>query len=263
MARFGFGVPLILLFVSVVSAQNPQSDPQALSLAGQAVIALTNGIAVSDVTLTGNVTWIAGSDDEMGTATMQAKGTGESRVDLSLSGGTRTEIRNDIASNFPQGASIQNGGAQQDWAMHNCWINASWFYPALSFLHATSDPSLIFSYVGQESRGGASVQHLRVYRYLTLKNPAFVALTQKVSTADFYLNAVSLLPVALVFNTHPDDDAGTNISIEIEFSGYQMVNGVQIPLHVKKLISGGLALDLVATSANVNSGLSDTIFAIQ
>ena len=145
MARCGYGVPLVLLLVSVASAQNPQSDPQALTLASRAIAALTNGVAVSDVALTGTVTWIAGSDKETGTTTQQAKGTGESRVDLDLSGGARTEIRNDIASNFPQGASIQSGGAQQGWAMHNCWIKASWFYPALSFLAASIDTTMIFS----------------------------------------------------------------------------------------------------------------------
>jgi hypothetical protein len=147
--------------------------------------------------------------------------------------------------------------------MHNCWINASWFYPALSYLNATSDPTLIFSFVGQESRGGATVQHLRIYRYLAAQRPAFVALTRRVSAADFYLDSASLLPVALVFNTHPAEDAGTDISIEIDYSNYQAINGVQIPLHVQKLVSGGLALDIVATNATVNSGLSDSLFAIQ
>ena len=264
MARCRFAVPLILLFVSVVSAQNPpQSDPQALALANQAMAALNNGVAVSDVTLTGNVTWIAGSDNETGTATLQAKGTGESRVDLNLSGGSRTEIRNDVASTFPQGASIENGGSQQPWALHRCWINASWFYPTLSFLSATSDPSLIFSYVGQEHRGGTSVQHLRLYRYLASQKPAFAAVTQRVSTADFYLDSTSLLPVALVFNAHPDDDAYTDISIEIDYFNYQTINGVQVPLHIQKLVSGGLALDAAVTGVSVNSGLSADLFAIR
>jgi hypothetical protein len=263
MARCWFGVSLFLLVVSGASAQNPQSDPQAVALASQAMMTLTSGVGVSDVALTGNVTWIAGSDTETGSAILQAKGTGRSRVDLSLSGGTRTEIRNDLASNFPEGASIQNGGAQQAWAMHNCWINASWFYPALSFLNATSDPTLVFTYVGQESHGGVNVQHLRAYRNLTAQRPSFIALTQKVSTAEFYLDSASLLPLALVFNAHPDDDADTNISVEIDFSNYRMVNGVQIPFHIQKLVSGGLTLDVAITSATVNSGLSDDLFAIQ
>jgi hypothetical protein len=254
---------LVLVGSTFLFSQTPVSDPQALSLAAQAMAALTNGNAVSDITLTGSVTWVAGSDNETGTATLQAKGIGESRVNLNLSGGPRTEIRNDVASTFPQGASIENGGSKQPWALHRCWINASWFYPALSFLSVTSDPSLIFSYVGQENRGGANVQHLRVFRYLAAQKPAFATVTQRVSTADFYLDSTSLLPVALVFNAHPDDDAYTDISIEIDYFNYQTVNGVRIPFHIQKLVSGGLALDAVVTGISVNSGLSDDLFAIQ
>lgn len=124
--------------------QPPQSDAQAVALATQAIAALTGSTVVGDVTLTGNATWIAGSDVETGPVTLLAKGTGESRVDLTLSGGTRTEIRNDIAGPFPQGAFIDNGGGQQPRAMHNCWTSASWFFPALSLLSAVSDPPWSF-----------------------------------------------------------------------------------------------------------------------
>ena len=47
MARLVVGVPLILLLVSVVFAQNPpKSDPQAVSFASQSIAALTGGKAI-------------------------------------------------------------------------------------------------------------------------------------------------------------------------------------------------------------------------
>jgi len=263
MARFAVGVPLILLFASVAFAQNPpQSDPQAVSFASQSIAALTGGQAIKDVTLTGDVTWSGGGSPETGTGALMAKGTAESRVDLNLSGGLRSDIRNDSAG-YPQGATSVNGGKQQAWALHNCWINASWFFPALSFLGTTSDPSLVFSYVGQESRNGRTVQHLRIYRHLTGPKPDAVALTQQLSTLDVYLDAGTLLPLAFDFNMHPDDDAKTNNPVEIDFSNYQSMNGVQVPLHLQKFMQGSLALDVVVTSAVFNSGLSESLFAIQ
>jgi hypothetical protein len=52
MARFVVGVPLILLLVSVAFAQNPpHSDPHAVLLVTHAISALTNGVAVRDITL--------------------------------------------------------------------------------------------------------------------------------------------------------------------------------------------------------------------
>jgi hypothetical protein len=264
--RFSRCSPLFLLvFVTshFLFSQNqaPVSDPHAVALATRAVTALTGGTAVSDVTLTGNATWIAGSDLETGSANLQAKGTGESRVDLNLSDGTRTEIRNDTGS-YPQGASVINGGDQQAWPAHNCWINASWFFPALSFLNTAADPSLIFSYIGEENRGGAKVEHLQVYRYLAAQRPASISLTQRVSTTDFYLDSSSLLPVAVTFNTHASDDAFTNIALEIDFSKYRQVGGVQVPFHIQKLVWGGLAVDITVQTVALNSGLSDGLFSI-
>lgn len=254
---------LVLAGSTVLFSQNqpPVSDPQAVALASQAVAALTSGSPVYDVTLTGNTTWIAGSDNETGTATLMAKGIGEGRVDLTLSGGTRTEIRNDTGS-YPQGASVINDGDQFAWPMHNCWIDASWFFPALSFLNATADPTLIFSYLGEESRGGAKVQHLQVYRYLAGQRPVSISLTRRVSTANFYLDSSSLLPVALTFNTHAHDDAFTDIALEIDFSQYRSINGIQVPFHIQKLVSGGLAVEVTVQTVAVNSGLSDSLFSI-
>src|SRR5437660_2303205 len=255
---------LILAFRSFAAVQTklPVSDPQALAFAAQSIVALTGGNPVADVALTGNATWIAGSDTETGSVTLQAKGTSESRIDLTLTNGLRTDIRNDTAST-PQGESIASDGILHPWALHNCWINSSWFFPALSFLSAASDPTIIFSYIGQEVRGGESVQHIQVYRYLTGQKPTPIALTQQLSTTDLYLDSATLLPAAITFNTHPDDDGGTNIAIEIDFSNYQAINGIAVPMHIQKLIFNGLALDIVVTGAVFNSGLPDTLFATQ
>lgn len=254
---------LFVALSSAVLAQNqPTSDPQALSLAAQSIAALTGVNSVSDVTLTGNATWIAGSDNETGAATLYVKGTSESRVDLNLTGGLRLDIRNDTAG-YPQGASVIGSGSQQAWALHNCWINASWFFPALSFLATPSDPQLVYTYVGQVSRNGTSVQHFQISRYLAGQKAAVISLTQQISTIDVYLDSDSFFPVAFSFNTHPDSDAMTNIAVEVDFSNYQNVNGVQVPFHIQKFLQGSLALDLTVTSAVFNSGLQDSLFAIQ
>jgi hypothetical protein len=74
MARFAVLVSLLtLLAVTLLAQTTPVSDPQALSLAAKSVAAMSGGNAVSDVTLAGSVTWIAGSDTETGTATSKPK----------------------------------------------------------------------------------------------------------------------------------------------------------------------------------------------
>jgi len=81
-----------LLVVPTISLA--QSDAQALAFAAQSIAALTGGTTVTDVTLTGNATMTIGSDISSGPATLSAKGRYESRIDLNLDNGQRTEIRN-------------------------------------------------------------------------------------------------------------------------------------------------------------------------
>jgi hypothetical protein len=50
---------------------------------------------------------------------------------------------------------------------------------------------------------------------------------------------------------------------QILFSNYQNVNGVQVPYHIQELFNGSLLLDFTASAATINTGLSDSLFAIQ
>lgn len=163
MARFAFGVPLILFLASVAFTQNqPQSNPQAVSFASRSIAALTGGQATRDVTLTGSVMWSGGATPETGTAALLASGRGESRMSLLLPSGTRTEIR-DASTGVAQGQWIAESGASDLFASHNCATDAVWFFPALGSLAA--GPNVVLTYVGQETRNGAAVQHIQSYVY--------------------------------------------------------------------------------------------------
>ena len=113
-------------------------DPQALLLLNRAFAGLQNvPEPVTDVTLTANATYTAGSDHETGTATLDALGAERSRVTLNLDGGQREEVRNSAA-----GSWSGNDGVAHAAALHNCWTDASWFTPLLILEAALSDPTL-------------------------------------------------------------------------------------------------------------------------
>jgi hypothetical protein len=113
---------------ALVSAQSaPPSDPQAVTMAAQSVATLTGGSALSDATLSGAAIWSVGSDQQTGTATLMAKGFAESRVDLNLTGGISSEIRN-TNKNLNDGNWIGVDGAVHAIALHNCFTDASWFF---------------------------------------------------------------------------------------------------------------------------------------
>jgi hypothetical protein len=249
----------IALLPCSVSAQNPPaSDPTALTYAAQAITALTNGNSINDVTLNANVTSTLGDSSDTGTGTFEAKGINESRVDLNLNSGARSDVRN-IATGAPGGAWARNGAASTAYASHNCWTDAAWFFPALSALTQNANPGFIFAYIGQEQHGGVNTQHIQVYQWASQGPPNLGQL----SKIDFYLDPVSSLALAVAFNAHPDDDMSTNIPVEIDFANYQTVSGIQVPFHFQKIFNGNLVLDVTVTNALVNTGLSDNLFALQ
>ena len=117
-------------------------------------------------------------------------------------------------------------------------------------------------YIGQETRNGVKVQHIQSYSTQSLQLPHPMPSVQQLSTMDFYLDADTLLPSAIVFNSHPDNDPVTNIPVEIRFSNYQPFGGVMVPLHIQRYWQGTLAVDLVISNATFNTGLSLSSFAI-
>lgn len=252
----------LLLLVSVpcfsASKKIKASSTQAASYAAQAIAALTGGNSISDVTLTGTATWTSGSDTENGNATLLALGTNESRMDLAFSIGTRTEIR-DAQTGAKLGQWIAPDTSSGMFVLHNCQTDAVWFFPALSSLSGGS--AVLLTYVGSETRNGESVQHLQSY----LVQPSVSSLAasfQQLSEVDFYLDATTFLPSAITFNAHPDNNAASNLIVEIDFSNYQNINGITVPMHVQKYLQGTLLIDLTISSAVFNSGISLSTFSI-
>jgi hypothetical protein len=254
---------LLAVAVSSYAQQTPTAvsqDPTAIALVAKSLAALGGTTPISDVTLTGTATRIAGSDTGSGTVILKALGSSNSRMDLSLSNGTFSEIRTSL-NGAPQGQWLARSGSYNNIATHNCLTDAAWFFPALTVLSQTSNSNLSITYVGQQTRNGISVQHLQFAFGGRTQIPGLGDPLLALSFTDVYLDSSSLLPIAFVFNTHPDDDALTNILVEVEFSNYQRVNGVEIPFHIQKLLNGNLLLDLTVQTASLNSGLTDSAFS--
>jgi hypothetical protein len=242
------------------NSQAIASDPQAVALAAKSLAVLTGSTRVQDVSLTGSATRIAGSDEESGTVTLTALGATYSELNLNLSGGIRSEVRT-APNGVPQGSWTAPNGSVNPFAQHNCLTDAAWFFPALSVLSQLSDPNLVAKYVGQETRGQETVQHLQLFLTLPATSSDPSGLYSTLTTEDLYLDASSLLPVALKFSAHPDNNALANIPVEVDFSNYQAVSGIQVPFRIQKLLNGSLFLDITVQSAVLNSGLTDADFA--
>lgn len=248
-----------LLVAPGISGQITVS-PQALQLLKSALTALVASTPAKDVTLSGSVHYIAGSDDETGTATLQALADGASRVDLNLPSGIRSEVRNFASADA--GSWSGPDGSKHSIPEHNLLNEPVWFFPALMLTRRLNDSDFAATYVGREVRDSVTVEHLSVYRsFPSLGKDG--SLLQHLTLADLYLDATTSLPLALDYNIHPDNDAGLDIPVEVQFSDYRTVNGAQIPFHVQRFLNNGLVLDLQFQSATVNSGLLDAQFPVQ
>ena len=180
----------------------------------------------------------------------------------SLGGGQRAEIFN--ASSDPRGAWSGADGLWHRAASHNTWTPAAWFAPALVLEAALDDPQVAMEDLGPTTFEGKTVEHLRFQRVppATSGSPAAIAMIQRLSTADLYVDKTSLLPVALDFNLHPNSNAGTNIPVEIRYSHWEQSSGVLAPFLIQKFLNGSLLDRISVSSAAVNQGLSSSSFAI-
>ena len=123
---------LLLLLPGNLLAQTnpvPVRDPAALALVSKSLQAVAGATALADITLQASATYIAGSDQEMGPATLVALGNQQSKVTLSLTNGQRQEIRAGTA-----GVWVGPDGTAHAMASHDCFIDASWFYPAFTLV---------------------------------------------------------------------------------------------------------------------------------
>jgi hypothetical protein len=250
---------LTALVSSPIKAQTttPARDPQALTLVASSLKALTGSVTVNDVIVQATAAYVAGSDEESGTATLTASGNQQSLVQLNLSGGARQEIRNG-----PAGAWSGPDGTAHSMAIHNCWTDASWFFPALTLEAVAADPQTAVSYLGTDSSKGRPLLHLQVTRVLPGQVADVTALILRLSTMDIYFDPQSFLPLVIDFNTHPDTDANTNIPVEIQFGNFQNSNGALVPFHIQKFLQRTLLLDLTVSSVVLNSGVPESTFIL-
>jgi hypothetical protein len=250
---------LMTLISSPIRAQTtiPVRDPQALTAIASSLKALTGGTTVNDVILQTTASYVAGSDEESGTATLTASGNLMSLVQLNLSGGTREEIRSG-----PAGVWIGPDGAAHSMFTNNCWTDASWFFPVLTLEAVSANPQLSVSYLGPDTSKGTPLIHLRVASVLSGQDPTVTALVTTLSTMDLYLGPQSLLPLVLDFNVQPDTGISMNVPVEMRFGNFQTVSGVLVPFDIQKYLQGTLLLDFKVANVTVNSSVPPDTFTL-
>lgn len=261
---FTLFVVAIPAFCQAVSQTSAVRDAQAIALAQSAVKALTGNVEVADITLTGSATETLGSRTETGQITLTGMGKLFSQVTFNSTAGTVTEIRRLSNAGSPEGVWIGLDGTSHTVPAHNSTTDAAWFFPALGMMSQVTRRFISAAYVGPEDRDGVSAQHIHLaiaYPNTSPSAPKSLAIIADLSGTDIYLNSSSLLPMAVAFNTHPDKNVLTKIPVEVDFSDYRLVEGVQVPFRIQKFLNGVLLYDISVESASINSGLTAANFS--
>lgn len=241
--------------------QSVAIDPQGRSFVQISVASLTRGVSITDITLTGTAHRFDGSTDETGTVVFKALATGEASAEFSYPSGTRSEVRAN-SSQGPVGIWSNADGTSGAIPLHNLLVDSGWFSPTLMLSRLSASGDVLVSSLGLETRSGVPVQHLSISKQFPNLPSRISADLQRLSQVQLYLDASTSLPVSVSFSTHPDADAGRDISVELQFSDYQAVNGAQVPFRIQKYVNGGLNLDFQLQKADLNSGLSVNSFSV-
>ena len=145
-------------------------------------------------------------------------------------------------------------------AFHNLLTEPAWFSPAIAITRALSTSGYVATYIGQETRDSATIQHVVLSQ--SSASADVPPLLQHLSQIDLYLNSSTLFPAAMTFAIHPDNNALLDIPVEVRFSDYRAVNAAQAPFHVQQFINNTLFLDLQFQSVTFNTGLTSSSFAL-
>src|SRR5260370_19085871 len=202
--------------------------------------------------MNGSASWRYGSDEQSGSVTLQANADGKSRVELRLNRGTRVETQNAFTDADRTCTWSSFDGVEHNTASHNCWLSTVWFLPQITTQPGAGAPDDVAS-----SAASADGKTLRLHHE---RHPAgartgqTAKLLAQVSAVDLEVDATTGLAQSLLFNAHPDKDAGTDIPTEIQFSDYRNVQGVTIPFHIQKFVNHALVLDLQISDVTVSFG---------
>ena len=227
----------------------------ASGVLAQLAAAFAGQRTISQVQITGTASWAAGSLNDSGPVTLTASASGGWQMQLALQAtGQKTLTQTGVGSS----AICQwtgNDGIAHPVALGNCSKPELWFLPALSL-----QPSALPSYLGIADLGTGTVGFSQnTYRHLqsqfffsdlpiTLEN-----LVVQQSPTDLGLDPTTLLPAVLAYSLTPDSGGGsTPVQVEIHYSNYQTVNGVQIPFLIQRYVNGCLQLAIAVTSAQIS-----------
>lgn len=72
------------------------------------------------------------------------------------------------------------------------------------------------------------------------------------TAVDVVYDSVTLLPVRIAYQDHPDSDPGHSIDVDVVFADYRMEGDFNLPHHIQRYVQHALQMDLEVSSVTLN-----------
>ncbi|HVB34771.1 MAG TPA: hypothetical protein VNJ52_10425 [Patescibacteria group bacterium] len=252
--------------VCLAQTPAPQTEAQAAAAAAliqQSLTAQTGGNPINDVILSGTVTMLQGTDKGPGTTVLVATAAGQSKMTLTTSAGVRTSFR-DYSVRPRVGTITKPDGTTASFPPHDLLgPSPAWFFPTLVLEAVLSSSRYASADLGQETLAGETVRRLAIWPKIGSAVLAPSASYRPLAQEDVYLDAGTLLPVALKFNliatnadpqVKPPWNRPVYLPEVVRFSDYQRVQGILVPLHIDIYINNSPTMAIQFSSVSLNTG---------
>lgn len=256
--RSGPIVAFGLLFLAIpiqaqqISPPAPR-DATAISLMQKAASAMATAIP-NDSSATGSLTIVEGTSTQNGTFQFLTRGTAETAEQITLpseqrvvifSSGNAKEVRGSNTNTPPLEESITD--QYED-------------FPLPFLLSVLNNTDSAYQYIGQETLNGESVQHVKTWD--TFASNSHLQQLAPFSTRDIWFDSTSGLPVKIAYVRQAGEGNVPKFPVELLFSTYTTVNGVQFPFQIHKSYNGTPWETISIQSVSFNTGLTDANFPV-
>jgi hypothetical protein len=254
---FLFGVSLNLN--SQQASTTLQRDPQAVTLAQQSLAAMggAQALAFTDCLAVGSVQSFKPDGTSVALPIVKkTKGTKMTRTEVQRPEGTRLRVVNGGTG------AIQNpDGTIRRLFSNNTVAERIEHIPALSILSEWQSSNIEVRYVGTDTVNGSPAQVIAL-SFIPTSDPKWSAFYRSTTQTLFYIDQATAFVSKIQYQNFAENDSNVSEKIEIYFTNYRLVNGVQVPFTQTSYADGRLQSALTLSSVTFNTGLTDTDFSI-
>jgi hypothetical protein len=250
-----FSVLLLLSLVTLAAAQTvPPRDPQAVAVLVSAFKAL-GGNLPADSVATGNIQIVAGSRTETGTIRILTRGFDQTVEDIQTAETHRSVV-------YSKGLATQvDGSTAKPLQLELAVTSQSPDCPIAFIGSALNNTNVGMAYLGLESLNGTSAHHIRIWTLPpTVKGMEHLA---DFSAKNLWIDAATGLPVKVAYARREALGASPAIPLEISYSEYRNISGVQYPFHIEKSYNGTPWMTITINTVQFGRGLTDADFPVR